>query len=125
MPQSHEDEVLVRPSRLAAPQFADGLGVFAARSFAKGELVLRWNLRAITPEEYGSLPADERAQFTHRRGDVTYLYPDPERHVNRSDDPNVFPDFEAGGDVALKDIEPGDELTIASRTPEDGQVATL
>ena len=125
MPQRHEDDVLVRPSRLAEPQFADGLGVFAARRFAKGELVLRWNLRAITPEEYEALPADERAQFTHRRGDVAYLYLDPERHVNRSDDPNVYPDSTAGGDVALKDIEPGDELTAASRTPEDGGLATL
>lgn len=120
MPQRHDDEVLVRRSRLAAPQFSDRLGVFAARRFAKGEMVLRWKLKAITQEEYDRLPSDERSQFTHKRGGTIYLYPDPERHVNMSDDPNVSPDFEAGGDVALRDIEPGDELTIPAAAAEEG-----
>ena len=112
-------EVVVKPSQLARPQFKDGLGVFAARSFVKGELVIRWNLRTISEAEYRRLPEEERTQFCHRRGETIYLYPDPERHVNRSDHPNLVPDFRRGADVALRGIERGEELTIAETLSED------
>lgn len=110
----------VKPSRLAHPQFRDGLGAFAARRFAKGEVVIRWRLKAISVQEYLALPEDERLQFTHRRGGTIYLYPDPERHVNRSSTPNLVPDLQEGADIASSDIEEGEELTIPVAAVEDG-----
>jgi hypothetical protein len=48
-----------------------------------------------------------------------YYYPDPERHVNRSKNPNVAPDFEREANIALCDIKKGEELSILDSTKED------
>lgn len=99
-------------------QFSDGLGVFALRDFDKGEVVIRYNLQQISQEEWNSLSAEEQV-FTHKRDGIIYLYPDPERHINRHRDPNVYPDFERGGDIALRDIHKGEELTMPQEMNED------
>ncbi len=100
-------------------QFEDGLGVFAIRDFSKGEVVLKWNLSVLSEGEYNELPSYERENFCHKRNGKIYFYPDPERHVNRSANPNVYPDFEKEVDIALRDIKPGDELSIAKEVVED------
>src|SRR5689334_3271818 len=92
-------------------QFNDGLGVFALRDFKKDEVVIKYNLTTLTEEEYNNLPSSEK-HFTHKRKGVIYYYPDPERHVNRYNDPNVYVDFEQGTDIALRDIKKGEELSI-------------
>ena len=99
-------------------QFNDGLGVFALRDFKNGEVVIKWNLAVLTEEAFTQLPAAEK-HFTHKRGDAIYYYPDPERHVNRQEDPNVYPDFEQGADIALRDIKKGEELSIQKEAKED------
>ncbi len=53
------------------------------------------------------------------RNGIIYCYPDPERHVNRSSHPNVFADFEIEADIALRDIQKGEELSIPLSTQED------
>jgi hypothetical protein len=50
---------------------------------------------------------------------IHWLYPDPERHVNRSKNPNVLPNFEKQANIALRDIRKGEELSIADNTIED------
>lgn len=112
-------DVEVKRSSLTKPQFKDKLGVFAKRDFRKGEVVIRWNLRVISKKEFDELKEDEKWQFTHKRNGIIYLYPDPERHVNRSKNPNVFPDFEEQANVSLRDIRKGEELTILDTTKED------
>lgn len=99
-------------------QFNDGLGIFALRDFRKDELVIEYNLKRLTKEEFDQLPKEER-HFTHERHGVIYYYPNPERHVNRHTDPNVYPDFERNGDVALRDIKKGEELSIPADFKED------
>ncbi len=99
-------------------QFNDGLGVFALRDFRKGEIVIKYNLKTLTEEEYNQLPSEEK-HFTHKRNGVIYYYPDPERHVNRFSDPNVYPDFEQEADIALRDIKKGEELSIEKDFKED------
>lgn len=99
-------------------QFSDGLGVFALRDFKKGEVVVEYNLRKLTQDEFKQLSKSEK-HFTHKRDGIIYYYPDPERHVNRYKDPNVYPDFERNGDVALRDIKKGEELSIQSDIKED------
>lgn len=99
-------------------QFDDGLGVFALRDFKKGEVVIKYNLKALTKEEYRNLTSSEK-NFTHKRKGVIYYYPDPERHVNRSKEPNICVDFERGADIALRDIAKGEELSIQEDLRED------
>lgn len=110
-------DVLIKKSGIG--QFKDGLGVFANRNFKKGERVIKWNLKILTQEEYRKLPEYEKNNFCHKRSGITYCYPDPERHVNRSKNPNVVPDFEQEANLALRDIKKGEELSISDSTEED------
>jgi hypothetical protein len=113
---NHAD-VEVRKSTIG--QFEDGLEVFAIKGFKKGEIVVQWNLQVLTHEAYDKLSEYEKNNFCHKRGGVIYYYPIPERYVNRSDSPNVFPDFEKQADVALRDIKKGEELSIPANFVED------
>jgi SET domain-containing protein len=110
-------DVEVRESGIK--QFLDGLGVFAKKDFKKGAIVVKWKLRIITREEYEKLPKEERYQFTHKRNNQIIFYPEPERHVNRHENPNVYPDFDKEADVALRDIKKGEELSIPKNVTED------
>ncbi len=109
-------DVEIRESGIG--QFNDGLGVFAFRDFKKGEVVIQYNLKTLTEEEFKNLPASEK-HFTHKRYGIIYYYPDPERHVNRYEDPNVYVDYELDADVALRDIKKGEELSIQADFKED------
>jgi hypothetical protein len=100
-------------------QFVDGLGVFAKRDFKAGEVVIKWNLKALTEQQYQDLPLYEKENFCHNREGIQWLYPDPERHVNRFKNPNVVPNFEMQANIALRDIKKGEELSIAEDTIED------
>lgn len=110
-------DVEVRKSNIG--QFEDGLGVFACRDFKKGEVVVQWNLKILTQEECDKLPEYEKNNFTHKREGVWFFYPVPERYVNRSNAPNVFPDFENQADIALRDIKKDEELSIPDTFVED------
>lgn len=100
-------------------QFDDGLGVFAKKKFSKGEVVLEWNLKVLPQEAFETLPEYEKENFCHQRQGKIYFYLDPERHVNRSENPNVYPDFDRNANIALRDIEIGEELSIPSSVKED------
>ena len=100
-------------------QFDDQIGAFANRDFKKGEVVIKWNLKALSEDEYEKLPQYEKDNFCHHRNGIRWLYPDPERHVNRFSHPNVVPDFEKQANIALRDIKKGEEICIAENTIED------
>ena len=102
-----------------AKQFDDALGVFANRDFKKGELIVKWNLKTLAEDEYQRLPEYERNNFVHKRNGRYLLYPEPERHVNRSKNPNAVVDFTKEADVALRNIKKGEEITILDSTKED------
>jgi len=87
-----------------------GKGVFAARDFKKGEVVIRYSLKPLTEEEFVDLPESEK-EFTHTHWGVTYLYSVPERYVNHSANPNTLPDLQNKCDVAIRDIKKGEEIT--------------
>jgi hypothetical protein len=111
------ENVLVKKSDIG--QFEDGLGIFANREFKKGEIVIKWNLKTLAQEEYNKLTEYEKNNFCHKRDGIQYYYPVPERYVNRSKHPNVYPDFEKEADIALRDIKKGEELSILDTTQED------
>lgn len=110
-------DVLVKKSKIG--QFADGLGVFAHRDFNEGEVVIKWNLKILTQGDYEKLPEYEQNNFCHSRNGIIYFYPDPERHVNRSKNPNLLSDIEKEANIALRDIKSGEELSISDATEED------
>lgn len=110
-------DILLKESEIG--QFDDRIGAFANRDFKKGEVVIQWNLKALSEHEYERLPQYEKVNFCHHRNGIRWLYPDPERHVNRFSHPNVVSDFEKQANVALRDIKNGEELSVADNTVED------
>jgi len=63
------------------------------------------------------LPQSEK-YFTHRRNGKWYLYSEPERYVNHSNQPNTYQDFSLGADRALRNIKRGEMITTDA-TKED------
>lgn len=113
-------DVLIKKSGIG--QFKDSLGAYANRDFKKGEVLIKWNLKILTDNEYIKLPEYEKNNFCHKRNSILYFYPDPERHINRSTDPsicNVIPDFEREMDIAQRDIIKGEELVMLDSIRED------
>ena len=87
-----------------------GKGVYANRDFKKDEVVIQYNLKQLTKEEYENLPRNEKV-FTHRHWGKVHLYSEPERFVNNSKNPNTYQDLAKKCDVALRDIKKGEMIT--------------
>ncbi len=90
-----------------------GKGVFAYRDFKKGEIVIIYNLKRLTDEEFQKLPEMEK-NFVHKHWKITYLYLPPARYVNHSLNPNTIQDLKNKCDIALRDIKKGEEITTDS-----------
>ena len=87
-----------------------GKGVYAARNFKKGEVVIKYNLKPLTESEFENLPQSEK-EFVHKHHGIIHLYSKPERYVNHSDNPNTFQNLENFSDVASRDIVKGEMIT--------------
>ncbi|BBH69288.1 hypothetical protein ACTI_59730 [Actinoplanes sp. OR16] len=88
-----------------------GRGVYAARDFAPGEVVVAYELRPLDAADYLALPEGEDL-FVHSYGGRRYLYPAPARFVNHSDDPSCHQDFDRCCDIAARAIARGEPITI-------------
>ena len=99
-------KVIVKKSRI------HGKGVFAARNIKKGEIVIRYNLKPLTKEEFENLPEKEK-HFTDFHGGKYWLFQVPERCVNHSCDANTKQILkkEPKCDIAKRDIKKGEEIT--------------
>lgn len=98
------NEVIIGEGKLA------GKGVYAARDFRKEEVVIKYTLKAVTKAEYKALPKSEQ-MFTHTQRGTIYLYSEPERYVNHSNEPNTYQNHELQADIALRDIPKGEMIT--------------
>lgn len=103
-----------------------GLGLFAVRAIPKGTVVWRFSKevdKAYTKEEAEMLSEPERsavlslfhAYMSKQTG--KYILPgDDARHINHSENPNIGVRYEDGVEedinFALRDISPGEELTL-------------
>ena len=87
-----------------------GKGVFADRDFGKDEVVIQYHLTALSEQTFENLPESEK-QFTHSHYGQIYLYSEPERYVNHSDNPNTYQNLEIKCDIALRDIKKGEMIT--------------
>jgi hypothetical protein len=90
-----------------------GRGVYAARDFSSGDVVVTYQLQPLNEVDYLDLPAGEDL-FVHSYGGRRYLYPAPARFVNHSDDPSCFQDFDRCCNIALRPIAKGEPITIDS-----------
>lgn len=86
-----------------------GKGLFANRDFKKGEVVVEYSLKELTPEEFAGLPESER-HFTAKRNGQYVLFMPPARYVNHSCEPNTT-SVNMQADVAIRDIKRGEEIT--------------
>ncbi len=101
-----------------------GRGVYAARRFAEGEVVVPYLLRRLSREEFRALPGEERC-FVHSYWGERHLYPEPARYVNHSATANCFQDFERGCDIALRTIERDEAITIDASRETDRELTTF
>ena len=96
--------VLLRPSQI------DRQGVFAARGFRAGEVVLTWDTSRRLPRSAGSTVALADIPYLHPFGASTlFVVQSPERFVNHSCDANT--EVRGFADVAVRDIAAGEEIT--------------
>ncbi|GAB3740816.1 SET domain-containing protein-lysine N-methyltransferase [Microlunatus parietis] len=112
------DDVRLGPGELA------GTGVYAARDFAAGEVVLDFELQPLDEREYRALPAGDDL-FVHSYGGRRYLYPVPARFVNHADDPSCVQDFEASRNIAVRSIAAGEPITIDARQETARELGTF
>jgi hypothetical protein len=91
-----------------------GKGLYAARDFEKGEIVIKYELIPLTFQELKFLDPENYAA-THNVNGQIYLYPEPVRYVSHSKSPNVKNDHVRRADIALRDIKKGELLTVDAR----------
>ncbi len=91
-----------------------GNGLYAARDFKEGEIVIRYELKKLTFAELKALSPEDYAA-THNVSGQIYLYPVPARYISHSDDPNVWNDHEQQADIARRDIKAGELITVDAR----------
>jgi hypothetical protein len=101
-----------------------GKGVYAAREFAAGEIVLVFELQPLTREQFRALPPGEEL-FVHSYRGRRWLYPPPARWVNHADQPSCYPDFVRGCDVALRAIKVGEAITIDATEETSFELSTF
>lgn len=93
----------------------NGFGVFAARDFEAGEIILVIDDSRIVDEEHPLRPesGEYECHCDYLAGGKVVYLPSPERYINSSCDPNVFVKTinEVRHLVALKAIKTNEELT--------------
>lgn len=86
-----------------------GKGLFATELIKNGETVVRWNPKVLTKEQANQLPEEEQKHYLYPEGDKFLWMQPPERYMNHSCEPNTY--VVGQSDVALRDIQPGEEIT--------------
>jgi SET domain-containing protein len=91
-----------------------GLGVFARRSFAKGEFIFRRrHIRVVSGDEIDALSPEDRMHLCELDWDRFGVLASPGCYLNHSCDPSAM---RSGVRVfAWRTIDPGDEITIDYR----------
>jgi uncharacterized protein len=113
---------------ILAPSSIEGLGVFAAEYIKAGTVVWKFSSDVdllLSDAEIASLPqivseVCKRYAYRHGRQNNYVLCGDDAKFVNHSDDPNTVgvypPGDDQGLDIAVRDIEEGEEITCDYRT---------
>lgn len=89
-------------------------GVYAARDFKAGEVVIKYTLKPLTFKELKALSPEDYAA-THNNNGQIYLYPEPVRYISHSENPNVRNDHEQRANIALRDIKASELINVDAR----------
>lgn len=94
-------------------------GVYALRTFHAGEVVLRWDTSHRVSREQSAIYSPDQDTYLHPfDANELFVVKSPECFVNHSCDNNtIVRDFM---DVAVRDIQPGDEITSNYETDGAG-----
>ena len=96
--------VTVKKSRV------EGTGVFAARDFRKGEIVVKWHPeKVVSKEQMKKLSKDEQNHVTPTENGRYLVMGIPERYVNHSCSANTL--AINCSDVAIRNIKKSEEIT--------------
>lgn len=103
----------VCPEGLRVGRSSAGLGLFATRSFKKGERIIEYFGRVISKEEEYSSKSKYLFEISSRRTIDGTQRDNFARYINHSHAPNCEPAIVKGRVWidAVKRLEPGDELT--------------
>lgn len=93
----------------------NGKGVYAARVFEKGEIVVPIDLKPISFKELKALPPEDFLATHNLQGQIYVFEGGLARYVNHSDTPNVALDVAQQADIALRDISIGEKITADTR----------
>lgn len=85
-----------------------GRGLFAVQKITAGEVVVTWHPKVLTKDQAMRLSEDDKHFLEIQNGEYLFMQP-PERYLNHSCEPNTKVGNKC--DVALRDIQPGDEIT--------------
>ena len=86
-----------------------GKGVFAGKSFRKGEIVMRWDTSIVLIKcDAQKIPLKKRKYLVRSNG-MYILTQSPEKYLNHSCMPNTMEKNHC--DVTLRNIRKGEELT--------------
>ena len=98
-------DVVIKKSKI------HGKGVFAARDFKKGEIVIDWATcsNTLTKEEVDKVPKSQKRYVSYLGKGKYVFFKSPGKYVNHSCDSNTKPIN--GCDVAVRDIKKGEEIT--------------
>lgn len=94
--------IVIKRSRIS------GRGIFAAKNFRKGSVVVRWHPKDLKKDDIAALPKRE-LRFVEKIGRKFYLMQPPERFMNHSCEPNTR--IGTLCDVATRTIKKGEEIT--------------
>lgn len=112
---------------ILAPSKIHGLGVFTNQHISEGEQVISLEYElCFTSDALHKLPPIVRQYIMHhsyKRTGRWFLPMDNERFLNHSDKPNlIYIGPEYSGEVAARDIEQGEELTVNYHTYDEREV---
>ncbi len=98
-------DVVVKDSKI------EGKGVFAARDFKKGEVVIDWSACSdvLTKEQMKKVPEHKKRYVSYLGKGKYVFFKSPGKYVNHSCDSNTK--AINGCDVAVMDIKKGEEIT--------------
>ena len=105
-------DVIIKKSKLS------GKGLFAARDFKKGEVILKWHPKIFTKSELKSISKKEKHYIYHAGRNKYFLMQPPERYVNHSCDANTS--VRKDTEVAKRDIKKDEELTSNYNRAKEG-----
>ncbi len=97
------DPVIIKQSNI------HNKGIFAAKDFKKGEIVLQWNIsKTITKNEYEKLPIEKKNYICITKNKYVIMQ-EPEKYMNHSCEANtIVTNF---CDIATRNIKKGEEIT--------------